>query len=181
LLQATPENFKVCILRLTELGHNSENFVFNNCVKAFFMFADVRLVNSDPNPELADGEIPIFDMKGLSFWHLLKTTLSTLKLYFKYVQEAHPVRIQQIHVCNCTPLINRIMSLVKPLMKPEVAARLQFHTADNPETLYQFVPKDILPEDYDGSGPKMSVLKEHWMKKFYEHRCMHRRKSNSRN
>lgn len=51
------------------------------------MFADLRLVSSDPNPEMADGEIPIFDMKGLSIWHSFKINFTTLKLYFKYVQE----------------------------------------------------------------------------------------------
>jgi len=51
------------------------------------MFADLRLVSPDPNPELADGEIPIFDMKGMTIWHLFRLNFSTLRLYFKYVQE----------------------------------------------------------------------------------------------
>lgn len=87
--KATPENYKVCILRLSD--YDSSKFIFNDVIKSFFMFADVRLVSPDPNPDLADGEIPVFDMKGVSIWHLFKISLSTLKLYFKYVQEVREV------------------------------------------------------------------------------------------
>lgn len=93
MLQATPENFKCCIMRLADV--NSSAFNFNDVIKAFFMVADVRLVSPDPNPgDLADGEVPIFDMRGVTIWHLLKVNLSTLRLYFKYAQEAHPVRVR---------------------------------------------------------------------------------------
>jgi hypothetical protein len=104
------------------------------------------MVNADPDPEnLADGEVPIFDMKGVTIWHILKVNLSTLRLYFKYTQEAHPIRAKMIHVVNCNSLINRIMSLIKPLLRPEVAERFHFHEP-NSETLYKYVPRDILPE-----------------------------------
>lgn len=168
MLKATPENFKCCILRL--IDYNSDKFVFNDVIKGFFMVADVRLVSPDPDPEnLADGEVPIFDMKGATVWHILKVTLSTLRLYFKYVQEAHPVRVQQIHVYNCTPLINRIMSLIKPLLKPEVAARFQFHTPGS-DTLYKFIPKEILPEEYGGDAGPIKVIKDYWTKLILQRR-----------
>lgn len=166
--KTTPENYKCCIMRL--IDYKSELFVFNNVIKTFFMVADVRLVTPDPDPaNLAEGEVPIFDMKGVTVWHLLKISLSTLRLYFKYAQEAHPVRVQQIHVYNCTPLINRIMSLIKPLLKPEVAARFQFHTPGS-ETIFNFIPKAMLPEEYGGDAGPIKMLKDAWIKLFLENR-----------
>ncbi|KAG5680464.1 hypothetical protein PVAND_009972 [Polypedilum vanderplanki] len=173
--KATSDNYKVCILRL--IDYDSRNFVFNDVVKAFFTFADLRLVSPDPNPELADGEIPIFDMKGLSIWHLFKINFATLKLYFKYVQEAHPVRVQQCHIVNCTPLLSRVMSLVRPLLKPEVAARLQFHSP-NSDTIFKFIPRDILPEEYGGTAGSIVDMKEHWFKKLLAKRDYLRNDSN---
>lgn len=168
MMKATSENYKCCIMRL--IDYKSENFVFNDVIKTFFMVADVRLVSPDPDPDnMADGEVPIFDMKGVSIWHLLKVTLSTLRLYFKYAQEAHPVRVQQIHVYNCTPLINRIMSLIKPLLKPEVAARFQFHTPGS-DTIFNFIPKEMLPEEYGGDAGPINVIKEPWIKRFLQQR-----------
>lgn len=84
-------------------------------------------------------------MKGVTIWHLFKVNLSTLRLYFKYTQECHPIRAQQIHVFNCTPLINRIMTLIKPFLKAEVAERFQFHTPGS-DTIFEFIPKEMLPE-----------------------------------
>lgn len=168
MLKATPENYKCCIMRL--IDSKTEKWNFNDVIKGFFMVADVRLVSPDPNPDnLADGEVPIFDMSGVSIWHLLKVNLSTLKLYFKYVQEAHPVRVQQIHVVNCTSMINRIMSLIKPLLKPEVAARFQFHTPGS-ETLYDFIPREMLPEEYGGYAGPIQDIKNFWVKKFLSKR-----------
>lgn len=144
LMKTTDKNYKSCIYRL--IDHNSTNFTFNDAVKAFFMVADVRMISPDPDPDnLSDGEAPIFDMSGTTVWHVLKTTFSTLRLYFKYTQEAHPVRVKQIHVVNCSSLINRIMALIKPLLKPEVSKRFQFHQPDS-NTLFDFFPRDMLPE-----------------------------------
>ncbi|KAL7036735.1 hypothetical protein ACKWTF_008915 [Chironomus riparius] len=167
MLKATPENYKVSILRL--IDYNSTNFVFNDVIKTFFMFADLRLVSPDPNPELADGEIPIFDMKGMTIWHLFRINFSTLRLYFKYVQEAHPVRVTQCHIINCTPLLTKIMSLIRPLLKPEVAARLQFHSPDT-DTLFKCIPKEVLPIEYGGTSGSIRDMKEYWMKKLIERR-----------
>lgn len=168
MLQATPQNYKCCIYRL--IDSNSDLWAFNDVIKAFFMVADVRLVSPDPNPDdLAEGEVPIFDMAGVTLWHVLKVSLSTLRLYFKYAQEAHPVRVQQIHVYNCTPLINRIMSLIKPLLKPEVAARFQFHTPDS-DTIFNFIPRDMLPNEYKGAAGPISEMKSYWEKVFLQKR-----------
>lgn len=167
MAKATPENYKCCIFRLTD--PKTDSFNFNDVIKAFFMVADVRLVSPDPNQSLADGEIPIFDMKGVTVWHLLKVSFSTLRLYFKYVQQAHPVRVQQIHVYNCTSLINRIMTLIKPLLKPEVAARFHFHTPDS-DTIFESIPRELLPTEYGGNAGPISEMKDFWTKIYLQKR-----------
>lgn len=49
------------------------------------MVADVRLAMPDPNG-ITDGEVPIFDMAGLSLKHLTRVVLTTLRVYMKYTQ-----------------------------------------------------------------------------------------------
>lgn len=124
--KTTPENYKCCILRMTD--PRSEIFVFNDVIKCFFMVADARLVTGDPILDLADGEVPIFDMKGVSMWHLFKISLSTLRLYFKYVQEAHPGE----NVCR-----NNFRKILKSNSSQGSAdSRLQLHTAHQPHHVH---------------------------------------------
>lgn len=60
---------------------------FNDVVKAFFVMSDVALVMPSESSKLSDGEITIFDMEHVSYRHLTKIVLSTVRLYLKYVQE----------------------------------------------------------------------------------------------
>lgn len=61
------------------------------------------------------------------------------------------------------------MSWIRPLMKPEVQARLNFH-APNTDTLYNFVPREILPREYDGHAGSIKEIKEYWIKRLHERR-----------
>ena len=64
LVKTTPENWKVCVIRL--IDHDPNNINFNHCIKAFFMVSDVRLVTPDDD-KLSDGEVPIFNVENTSF------------------------------------------------------------------------------------------------------------------
>ena len=61
------------------------------------------------------------------------------------------------------------MSLIRPLLRPEVAARLQFHSPDT-DTLYKCIPKEVLPIEYGGSSGSILDMKDYWMKKLMERR-----------
>lgn len=87
------------------------------------MVADVRMIASpaeEPNSGW-NGEVPVFDMAGFTLKHLTCVVLSVLRVYMKYTQEAHPVRLRQIHIINCASYVDRIMAVVKPFMRKEVA------------------------------------------------------------
>lgn len=126
------------------------------------MVSDVRLVNPDEG-SIPDGEVPIFDMGGISYRHLPKLVFSTLKMYLKYTQEAHPVRVRQVHIVNCSSLLGYLHSIAKPLVHAEVMKRVHFH-APNSDTLNNFIPIEMLPEEYGGFGGKIGDLKEECLK-----------------
>lgn len=157
----------------------------------FFMVADVRLVASpaeEPNSGW-NGEVPIFDMAGFTLKHLTCVVLSVLRVYMKYTQEAHPVRLRQIHVINCASYLDRIMALVRPFMRKEVAKvvslsavtaktgslnhfylpQLNFHKP-NSQTLYEFVPKDLLPAEYGGKCGEIRSIKDDFGKLLNQYR-----------
>ena len=115
------------------------------------------------------GEIPIFDMTNVTLKHLTTVVFSTLRLFMKYSQEAHPVHVQQIHIVNCGSLINRVMTLMKPFLKKEVAERIHTHLPES-DTLQKFVPKDILPSEYGGSCGSIEIIREFWLEYLETHR-----------
>lgn len=61
------------------------------------------------------------------------------------------------------------MSLIRPLLRPEVAARLQFHSPDT-DTLFKCIPKEVFPIEYGGTAGSISDMKDYWMKKLKERR-----------
>lgn len=162
LLQHTKENYKVCIYQI--LDNDANKIVFNDCIKTFFMGCDVRFMMPVKSySEIEAGEIIIFDMKNLTFKHLTKIVISTLRLFFKYLQDAHPVRIVQLHIINCTPVINRAMVLIKPFIYAKLYNALKFHNVGSLDNLYEYVPRDILPVDYGGDAQSMTELKKYWV------------------
>ncbi|XP_063909027.1 alpha-tocopherol transfer protein-like [Zophobas morio] len=155
----TKENYKVFIYRLADPDPDRYNFV--DSLKTFFMIADTRIVTET---EFHSGEIPIFDMEGFSLKHLTKIVLPVLKKYMLYTQEAHPIKLKQIHVLNIPPFLDRCLAILKPFMKSEVASVIHFHLP-NSETLYDYIPRDVLPVEYGGNIGKLKDMKNEWIKK----------------
>ena len=137
--------------------------------KALFMMSDVRFITPDPkHVGLTEGEIGIMDFSGFSFRHFLKvaTNLSSTRLYLRYVQEAVPFKIFQNHFVNCSPILTRIMTLIRPFVKKELFDVMHFHTSGY-ESLYKHVPRDVLPEEYGGYAGKFDDLFEEYKRTLY--------------
>lgn len=125
---------------------------------------DARFVMCEGS-ELSNGEIGICDLKGYSFRHMLKAIrcLPTLTGYMKYTQEALPSDLIQNHFINCSGVIHRLLSIMKPFMKKEVIDTIKMH--ENIETLYDYIPRELLPDEYGGTAGNLSDLREEWEKK----------------
>lgn len=54
MIERTPDNRRVCIIRM--IDDDADKINFNDAIKAFYMAADVRLATLDE--VWADGEIP---------------------------------------------------------------------------------------------------------------------------
>lgn len=130
------------------------------------MMFDTRFYDYDVDNEIADGEIVIMDLKGLSFRHFLKVVgcITTARFYLKYLQEASPIRIIQINIVNPSSIVDRIFSLLKPFMKKELLDVLQIHSTL--ETLHDRIPIELLPVEYGGTND-VSIDEVHasWIEK----------------
>lgn len=134
------------------IDFDSRNFITADVIKYIFMIQDMMSVKS-PN---VNGEMCIFDAKGLTVWHVMKlaSNVSAIRHFMKYVQEAAPIRLIQNHYVNCTPALSKVMALLKPFMKKEMSENMHFHT-NGFESLHKFVPANCLPEEYEGTQGKL--------------------------
>lgn len=149
------ENFNILIIRLIDFDANNLNF--QDALTVFSMVYDVSIVTPD-HDSLADGEIVIYDLNGINAKHVAKFRLSLLRCFFGYVMDAHPLKIKQIHVLNTSSLIDRMMILFKPFLGSKAMKIVHFH-APNSQTLFNFFPHDVLPNELGGSAGSIEVPK----------------------
>ncbi|RZC37681.1 uncharacterized protein BDFB_004462 [Asbolus verrucosus] len=151
LPKKTPEGYCVVFMKLIDF--NPDNYRCVNQINLLDLHMMLHLHQNGP----CNGVLTVADMKGLAFGHVTRFNLVAIKKHLYYVQEATPVRIKGLHYINVVPFIDKLLAMVKPFMKKELMDMLNFHT-DSMETLYKYVPKECLPEDYGGDAPPLATL-----------------------
>lgn len=157
----SPENHKITIFRL--IDSDPEKYNYLDVCRMVITMMDVRFTTVDKN-EMIDGEIGIVDMSGFGLKHLWKAAacISLTRSYMKYVQEAAPFKIIKNHFINCSPMTTKFLSMVKPFMKKEVYDTITLHTSM--ETLFECIPRELLPDELGGTGGYMDDYYDEWMK-----------------
>lgn len=162
------ENYKITVISIFD--YDVSKFDLVNSLKLFVMMTDVRFVIADPDG-LTEGEVVILDFANFGFRHFLKATagFSYLCLFIKYVQEAVPFIIREIHLVNCSYLVSKLLALVRPFMKRELFEIVHLHTSGC-DTLHHFISKDFLPNDYGGSTGSKEDIYNDWLEIVKSHR-----------
>lgn len=128
------------------------------------MIGDVRLAEEAIG---IAGDIFILDASVASPSHFAKFSPAIVKKFFIAVQEAYPVKVKEVHVINISPIVDTIMSFLKPFIKEKIRNRIKFHS--DVESLYKSVPKDLLPDEYGGKAGKLADLNQQWKEKLAEY------------
>ncbi|XP_031778500.1 alpha-tocopherol transfer protein-like [Nasonia vitripennis] len=162
LPKLTPEKYRVSILR--SLNEDASKFQPWDLFKYTFMVGDVRISECR-----SLGDIYIYDLSAMRLGHLAKLTPAILKKCEVAATKAYGARIKGIHFVNAPSFIDRIVTLVKSAIKPKLAARIHVHSSGL-ESLYDSIPKSVLPLDYGGEEPSMDQLDEKWQSKLSEWR-----------
>ncbi|XP_038111601.1 alpha-tocopherol transfer protein-like isoform X2 [Culex quinquefasciatus] len=136
------------------LKSDATDFSFESCLKFLLMIADVIQRESGA----VHGYTFVLDMEGVTMGHVARLTISTIRKFLHFLQEAMPVRLKGIHLTNVVPFIDKILMLIKPFMKKELLEILHLHS--KPETLYPFVQKECLINELGGNaGSLMEIQK----------------------
>jgi hypothetical protein len=160
LPKTTPEGYAVICMKL--LDPAPEHYRHVNQINLLDLITMWNLHQKGTS----NGVLALFDMKGISFGHLTRVNLVAMKKHLFYVQEATPVRIKGLHCINVAPFTDKLVKMAKPFLKKELLDMLNFH--ESMETLYKYVPKEIMPKDYGGEDPSLATLHEENTKNLLE-------------
>ncbi|KAL7036742.1 hypothetical protein ACKWTF_008922 [Chironomus riparius] len=146
---------------------NASNFNLTHLFRACFMIHDMN----DTIEHTENGVVAIFDAEKFTFQHLIKLLShpSASMHFLQYGQEATCMEIKQVHIINCSSVINRVVSFLKPFFTKELYEKLHLHTSGY-ETLHNFVDKDCLPIEFGGCEGSLNDYMEDTLKNLHIHR-----------
>ncbi|CAG9559230.1 unnamed protein product [Danaus chrysippus] len=88
--------------------------------------------------------------------NLQKFDFVLLNCYRALIAEGYGMRIKSIHIITTSNLIDMVVSIIKQGMSEKLGQRIHVHKSL--DSIYNFVPKDIMPEDYGGSEKTLQQL-----------------------
>lgn len=159
----TKEGRRVMVLRGKD--KNFHHPPAEDAIKLLFMVGDIRLSAEEIG---VAGDVYILDAGVVTPTHFAKVTPALVKKFLVCVEDAYPVKLKEIHIVNAHPLVDTIYTWVKPLLKDKIKNRVHIHS-DGLESLYKFVPQEMLPEEYGGSVGKIQDLHDQWLKRMEDY------------
>ena len=110
----TKEGYRIIYSKVLDL--DPSHFVYNDVMKLYNMILDLFIIRQGTYK----GHIILIDMQGLLISHAGRLSPLGIKKYLFYLQEALPVRLKGLHFMNSVPVMDIILSMMKPFMKKEL-------------------------------------------------------------
>lgn len=170
LKKLTKEKYKITIIRF----HKCDTSVYStvDVIKTALMMFDANYISYDYGEDgFPEGEIFLLDVVGFAFKQFLDVSynVKTLIAYAKYLQEAAPVNLKFNHIANTSSVLDGVMSLLKPILRKDIAETVQFHKHGS-ESLLNFIEADVLPIDYGGTNGYIDDHFKEWLAVFQTRR-----------
>ncbi|KAL6440290.1 hypothetical protein ACFW04_003100 [Cataglyphis niger] len=83
--------------------------------------------------------------------------------------KAYGTRIKAIHMINTSNYIDILITLCKSVMKPKLTKRIHVYPS-GAESLYEMIPRSILPVDFGGEQPSLDTIADMWQAKLMQQR-----------
>ncbi|XP_018320787.1 alpha-tocopherol transfer protein-like [Agrilus planipennis] len=161
LSKLTNEGHRVTILKLAST--DPSDFDIKTILRLLFMIADIRTAEEQP----IAGDVFIYDTSGLTAEHCVRFISPLVKKAVMLAHNIYPQRLHKVHIVNASPLGERLLQFTKSLLKEKLRNRFIVHKT--PDTLLEYVPKDVLPVEYCGTEGSLNELISTWTKCILAH------------
>ncbi|XP_060533762.1 uncharacterized protein LOC132706435 [Cylas formicarius] len=106
----------------------------------------------------------VFDCEYLKVGHIPKFNPLVLKKASIIIEKVYSNRVASVHLVNFHPFLESLLGIFKRAISPKIASRMYVHSSS--DTLFDHLPRDIMPEDVGGEEMSLRVLNDMWLKKF---------------
>ncbi|XP_039763229.1 uncharacterized protein LOC120636037 [Pararge aegeria] len=113
---------------------------------------------------VVSGTVNVIDLAGTRWTHFTQTPIRQLKNLIQANQDAMPIRIKSVHFLNAPLVFSTFFNICKRFLSEKTKSRIMVHSKSN-EALHQFVPKEILPQEYGGTGDSIQQSIAYWKEK----------------
>ncbi|XP_030376714.1 alpha-tocopherol transfer protein isoform X2 [Scaptodrosophila lebanonensis] len=95
------------------------------------------------------GGVGIFDLKDLSFEHILHLSPGVAQKMIALLVTSMPIRTAALHIVNQNWMFNAAFKIFKPFLNASMRERLYIHGSDM-SSLHKFIDPEHLPKRYGG-------------------------------
>ncbi|KDR19512.1 Retinaldehyde-binding protein 1-like protein 2 [Zootermopsis nevadensis] len=152
------------VVVLGNLDPDASKYNVLDVFKLIFMVGDVRF-----SEDCCVADTYIVDMTNFGVGHIAKITMPAVKKLEICAIKGYSARIRAIHYVNVPRYADVLINLVRSVMKPKIASRMQVHTKGM-NTLHKEIDRKILPEEFGGQAGSISDLWTMWKQKLGNYR-----------
>ncbi|KAJ0173156.1 hypothetical protein K1T71_011332 [Dendrolimus kikuchii] len=154
LPKLTDKNCRVIMSRIVKDGMKSH--MFFNVYQSGVMFMEyIKMYDCN------DGVIVVTDLRNISLMDIIsELNMTELRQILTISMEGYALRMKGVHFITSSSTIEILTKLFKSVVSAKIGSRVYAHKSL--ETLYEFVPKDILPVEYGGDEVSLQGLDDKW-------------------
>ncbi|XP_027836886.2 alpha-tocopherol transfer protein-like [Aphis gossypii] len=104
------------------------------------------------------GNIILYDLKHVRLAQFMAFTPTLTKNLLRCCIDSFPLRVKTVHYINPPKFMSRLITFFKLFVSNKIRDRIFVH--DSLEDLYQYIPKDVLPDIYGGTGGNLEKYEE---------------------
>ncbi|KAL7036744.1 hypothetical protein ACKWTF_008924 [Chironomus riparius] len=157
---------RYCVDSYRIVSSNPNDFILKDIIKLLYMIHDMSNIIK---PDM-DGVVIIYDAKEFSLSHFIKLLSQgqTVLHFMQFGQETTCVDIKQIHIINCSYVVSKLVSFIKPFLTKQLKDTMHFHHTGF-EILHKFIDKECLPVDYGGSEGTLKEYMENIIRNLHKY------------
>uniref|UniRef100_A0A1B0CUX6 CRAL-TRIO domain-containing protein n=2 Tax=Lutzomyia longipalpis TaxID=7200 RepID=A0A1B0CUX6_LUTLO len=161
----TPDGPRIILIRPGV--YEADKYDILDVMRISIMANDISMLEDDHM--MVAGQMGILDLSNVTMAHFLQFSPTLVKKMTVMNQEALPIRLKGFHYINTPAGFETVYNLFRKFLNEKNRNRLHVH-GDNLESLYEHIPKKLLPKEYGGEAGSVKELTVKWEKKFMDYR-----------